>query len=153
VQPIQGQVQANYAALDDPALKALVPQLSVKGGLMYVGKDTDVLYKTPKNSLLPRVGFAFQLNPKTVVRGGMGLFAGFLGQRRGDVIQSGYSQTTTIGTVFNANGAPVPIPWENALLSTPILEPVGNAAGKQTFLGNAISFFNPSPRVSKQLRW
>ena len=31
VQPIQGAAQANYAALNDPALKALVPQLYVEG--------------------------------------------------------------------------------------------------------------------------
>ena len=30
---------------------------------------------------------------------------------------------------------------------------MGNASGKQTFLGQAISFFNPNPKVSKQLRW
>jgi hypothetical protein len=153
VQPIQGTVQANYAALNDPALKALVPQLYVKGGLKFVGVDDDQLYKTPKNSFLPRAGFAYQLNSKTVIRGGAGLFAGFLGERRGDVITSGYSQTTTIGTTFNANGAPIPVNWDNALLTQPILEPVGNAQGRQTFLGQGISFFNPNPAVSKQLRW
>jgi len=153
VQPIQGTVQANYAALNDPALKALVPQLSVTGGLMFLGKDTKTLYTTPKNSFLPRVGMAYQLNSKTVIRGGIGIFAGFLGERRGDVIQSGYSQTTTFGTTTNAFGAPIPIDWQSALLSAPILEPVGNAAGKQTFLGQGISFFAPNPKVSKQVRW
>ena len=153
VQPIQGTVQANYAALNDPALKAIIPQLYVKGGLKFVGVDDDQLYTAPKNSFLPRVGFAYQVTPGTVVRGGMGLFAGFLGERRGDVITTGYSQTTTIPTTFNATGAPIPINWENALLSTPILEPVGNAQGRQTALGQGISFFNPNPAVSKQLRW
>jgi len=153
VQPIQGTVQANYAALNDPLLKALVPQLSVTGGLKFVGVDDDQLYRTPKNTFLPRVGFAYQLGSSTVLRGGVGLFAGFLGERRGDVITSGYSQTTTIGTTFNAYGAPIPKGWEDALLTQPILEPVGNAQGRQTFLGQAISFFNPEPAVSKQLRW
>jgi hypothetical protein len=153
VQPIQGTVQSRYGALNDPALKALVPQLDVQGGLMFVGQDTEATYRTPKNSFLPRVGFAYQLDPKTVVRGGAGLFAGFLGQRRGDVIQPGYSQTTTINTTFNANGAPIPYNWDTALLTTPILEPVGSAGGRQTSLGNAITFFNPEPLVSKQLRW
>ena len=86
VQPIQPTVQANYATLNDPALKAIVPQLNVKGGLMFLEKDTETLYTTPKNTFLPRVGFAYQLTPVTVVRGGVGLFAGFLGERRGDVI-------------------------------------------------------------------
>ena len=153
VQPIQAQVQANYANLNDPALKALVPQLYTKGGLRFAGVDDEQLYKTPKNTFLPRVGFAYQLNSQTVFRGGMGLFAGFLGQRRGDVIPNGWSLTTTIPTTFNANGAPIPIYWDNALLATPILEPVGNAAGRQTGLGTSITFFNPNPAISKQLRW
>ena len=154
VQPIQGTVQANYAALNDPALKALVPQLYVKGGLKFAGVDGGSgVYNTPKNTLLPRLGFAYQLDPKTVIRGGAGLFAGFLGERRGDVITSGYSQDTTIGTTFNAFGAPIPRNWDTALLSQPILEPVGNAQGRQTFLGQGITFFNQDPRVSKQLRW
>ena len=49
------------------------------------------LYDTPKNNFMPRVGFAYKLDDKTVVRGGYGMFYGFLGQRRGDVIHSGFS--------------------------------------------------------------
>ena len=33
---------------------------------------------------MPRFGFAYKLTDKTVVRGGYGIFFGFLGQRRGD---------------------------------------------------------------------
>ncbi len=154
VQPIQATVQSRYAALNDPALKALLPQLSVSGGLLYAGKDGGSrLYTTPKNTFLPRFGFAYQANAKTVIRGGAGLFAGFLGQRRGDVFTTGYSQTTTVGTTTNAFGAPVPVGWETAFLTTPILEPVGNAQGRQSGLGQSITFFNQNPRVSKQLRW
>jgi hypothetical protein len=154
VQPIEATVQSRYAALNDPALKALVPQLSVKGGLMFAGVDgSSRLYETPKNSFLPRFGFAYQLNPKTVLRGGAGLFAGFLGQRRGDVFPNGWQQVTTVGTTNNAYGAPVPRSWDTALLTTSILEPVGNANGRQQGLGQAIDFFNQNPAVSKQLRW
>jgi len=154
VQPIEGAVQAKYAALKDPALKALVPQLSVKGGLMFAGVDGGSgLYHTPKDTFLPRAGFAYQLNNKTVLRGGIGLFAGFLGERRGDVITTGYTQVTTVGTTTNAYGAPIPRSWDDAFSTTQILEPVGNANGRQTSLGNSISFFNQDPKVSKQLRW
>jgi len=154
VQPIQSAVQANYANLNDPALKALVPQLNVKGGLMFAGVDGGRgLYKTPKNTLLPRFGLAYQLTPKTVIRGGAGLFGGFLGERRGDVIQAGYSQTTTVGTYTLPSGAPMAQYWDTAFITTPPIEPVGNALGRQTAMGNAISFFNQSPMVSKQLRY
>jgi hypothetical protein len=154
VQPIEPAVQARYAALNDPALKALVPQLSVRGGLEFAGVDgSSRLYQTPKDTFLPRFGFAYQVDSKTVVRGGIGLFAGFLGQRRGDVFPNGWAQTTTIGTTTNAFGSPVPRSWDDALLTQPILEPVGNANGRQQGLGQAIDFFNPNPAVSKQLRY
>ena len=154
VQPIEGTVQERYAALNDPVLKALVPQLSVRGGLMFAGVDgSSRLYETPKNTFLPRFGFAYQANPQTVIRGGIGLFAGFLGQRRGDVFPNGFAETTTIGTTFYAFGAPVPTSWDDALLTQPINEPVGNANGRQQGLGQAIDFFNQNPDISKQLRW
>ncbi len=162
VQPIQGTVQANYAALTDTTpnpitgqtLKTMVPTLSVKGGLKYAGVDGGSgLYNTPKDTFLPRLGFAYQLNPKTVIRGGVGLFAGFLGQRRGDVITTGWSQTTTAPVRYNAFGAPIGANMADAFLTTPLLQPIGNANGRQTSLGQGISFFTQDPKVSKQLRW
>jgi hypothetical protein len=154
VQPIEAQAQARYAALNDPVLKAAQPQINVRGGLMFAGENgTNRLYRTPKGTFLPRFGFAWELNPKTVIRGGAGLFAGFLGQRRGDVFPNGWSQTTTIGLSANAFGAPIPRSWDTALISQPILEPVGNANGRQQGLGQAIDFFNQEPSVSKQLRF
>jgi hypothetical protein len=153
VQPIQTAAQAGYALRNDPDLKALVPQISVTGGLRFAGVDDKKLYNTPKNTFLPRLGFAYKLADKTVIRGGAGLFAGFLGERRGDVSQPGFSQTTTAGTTFNAFGAPIPLYWDTAWLTTPIMEPVGNAQGRQTSLGQGITFFIPNPKISKQLRW
>ncbi len=51
------------------------------------------------------------------------------------------------------SGAPIPQSWDNAFLTTPIIEPVGNAKGQQTGLGTAITFFNQDPKVSKQFRY
>ena len=153
VQPIEASAQANYAALNDTFLKSRVSQITARGGLLFAGKDTGSgLYNTPKNGFLPRFGFAYSWNDRTVVRGGFGLFQGFLGERRGDVIQPGYSLTTAVPTVTNANGTPIPVS-----ISTPfpngVLEPTGNTLGRQTALGQAISFFNQNPKVSKQARW
>jgi hypothetical protein len=162
LQPISGTVNANYATLTDTTpnpitgqtLKAMVPTLNVKGGLKFAGVDGGSgLYNTPKDTLLPRVGLAYQVNPKTVIRGGAGLFAGFLGERRGDVIQTGWSQTTTAAVRYNANGAPIGADMASAFLTNTIIQPVGNAAGRQTYLGQGISFFNQDPKVSKQLRY
>jgi hypothetical protein len=159
-QPFEATAQANLTAIlnklpaSDP-LKATfgLTSISSKGGLLFAGKDTGSgLYDTPKNGFLPRVGFAYAYDDKTVIRGGFGLFQGFLGERRGDVIQPGYTQTTIQPLSTGPNGAPLPF-----LISNPfpggITEPSGNALGPQTALGQTISFFNQDPRVAKQARW
>lgn len=153
VQPISAAANAAYAGISDARLKAEVPSLNMKGGLKYLGVDDSQLYKTPKNTILPRLGFAYQMAPKTVVRGGVGLFAGFLGERRGDVIQTGYSYTTSLGTTTNAFGAPIPQYWDAAWVNNQVIAAPGNSQGRQTNVGQGISFFNPNPKVSKQLRW
>ena len=122
---------------------------------MFAGVDTGSrLYNTPKNTFLPRVGFAYQLNPKTVIRGGVGLFAGFLGERRGDVIQTGYSQTTTVGTDDQRQRRADPA-VAGTTRSSPRRSSSRSAtptAGRRAS-GSAITFFNQDPKVSKQLRW
>ena len=45
---------------------------------------------------MPRLGFAYKLGDRTVLRGGYGMYYGFLGQRRGDVQQIGFSQNTPL---------------------------------------------------------
>lgn len=156
VQPSQAAVRQNLTTnpVTDVSGSPINPSsINLTGGLLFAGVDTGSgLYTTPKNVLLPRFGVAYQLDDKTVVRAGFGLFAGFLGERRGDVIQPGYTRTTAFALTQLANGAPIP----NSISAFPnvsILEPVGNAQGRQTGLGGAVSFFNQDPSVSKQARW
>ena len=159
-QPFATAAQTNLTAIlgklnaNDP-LKTIygLTAISSKGGLLFAGKDTGSgLYNTPKSGLLPRVGFAYSYNDKTVIRGGFGLFQGFLGERRGDVIQPGYTQTTTQALGTGPNGAPLPFLITNPFPSG-ITEPSGNSLGRQTALGQTISFFNQDPKVAKQARW
>jgi hypothetical protein len=155
-QPIEAAAQTNYAALNDSILKTTfgLTQITAKGGLLFAGKDTGSgLYNTPKNGLLPRLGLAYQWNDKTVFRGGFGLYQGFLGERRGDVLQTGFSQTTTTPLTTAPNGAPLPVSLSTPFLGATILEPTGNSLGKQTGLGQSITFFNQDPKASKQARW
>lgn len=141
--PVTGYTGANI----DPAT------FNVRGGLLFASDANPGLYKTPKDTWLPRFGFAYQWNDKTVVRGGFGMFAGFLGQRRGDVIQPGFTRTTTVPLTALLNGSPIAQDIITGITTTPILEPVGAAQGLQTGLGTGISFFNPNPEVSKQMRY
>ena len=73
------------------------------------------------------------------------MFAGFLGERRGDVFQNGFTQNTNMVLTTN-NG----LTWLTTL-SNPfpngVTEPVGAAAGYQTFLGQGFTFFNQNPKI------
>ena len=103
------------------------------------------LYHTPKNVIMPRFGIAYQLDSQTVFRTGFGMFAGFLGQRRGDVQQNGFTQntnmvlTTDSGLHFLTTLAN---PFPNG-----VADAVGAAAGLQTYLGQGFTFFNQYPKV------
>ncbi len=74
------------------------------------------------------------------------MFAGFLGQRRGDVVQNGFTQNTNM-VLTNDNGlhflTNLANPFPNG-----VAEPVGAAAGLQTYLGQGFTFFNPESRRS-----
>jgi len=157
VQPIEATVQQNYA--NNPKSQTPeVSQLLVRGGLRFPGVNgqPEGLYETPKRNVMPRLGMAFKLNDKTVIRAGYGIFFGFLGQRRGDVVQSGFSQDTNIVPTVNGDGVTFLFPNGQTVFSNPfptILEPVGAGDGPRTFLGQNITFFNPNPLSPYNQRW
>jgi hypothetical protein len=75
---------------------AYCPQFRVRGGLTFAGVNgqPEGLYEVPRNNWMPRVGATYKLDDNTVLRTGYGVFYGFLGQRRGDVITTGFSANT-----------------------------------------------------------
>jgi hypothetical protein len=125
----------------------------VRGGLLFAGVDGQPsgLYTTPKTNLMPRLGFAYQVDPNTVIRGGYGMFYGFLGQRRGDVVQSGFSQNTNLVVTLD-NGLTfietLANPFQNGIQA-----PQGSSAGIETFLGQSVSFFEENPKSPRMQRW
>jgi hypothetical protein len=144
--PIEAEVRANYAR--DPLPELSPAAFRLIGGYRFADGG---LYKADRNNFMPRIGVAWTATPKTVVRAGYGIFYGYLGQRRGDVIQSGFSQRTELvpsldnGLTFRYNLAN---PFADG-----ILEPPGASQGLATFLGRDISFFNPNPITPYMQRW
>ena len=142
-QPIEAAARAKYAANPTPEVPAA--QFNVRGGLLFPGVNGAGrgLYETPKKNFMPRFGFAYKLNEKTVLRGGYGIFFGFLGQRRGDVNQIGFGTNAAMNVTTN-NGITF-----NETLSNPFQGGLsvarGAADGAQTFLGQSVSFFNQNP--------
>jgi hypothetical protein len=131
----------NYAF--DPALvnpvSARVGQ-QVLGGIRFAGVDgaPDRPWKYDKNNYQFRVGTAYSLNEKTVLRGGWGKY--YLNPTS-QSFNAGFAQATPIITSLDGNRTPtyaLSNPWPNG-----IQDPPGSALGPLTFLGRNPSFSNP----------
>lgn len=151
VQTFEAAARTAYTGI---ALKELAAdQFKVRGGLLFagVGGQGHNLYTTPRRNLAPRFGFAYQLLDRTVVRGGYGIFFGFLGQRRNDVQQSGFNGITSV-TPTNDNGLTFATTLANPFPSG-VNPAMGMSEGGATFLNQNITFFNPQPLTSYMQRW
>ena len=151
IQPMEAAARARYALSPTPEIP--VSEFNVRGGLLFANVDGQPrgLYEVPKTNLMPRAGFAFKLSETSVIRGGYGIFYGFLGQRRGDVIQSGFSSTTNFTPSLD-NGLTFIETLSNPFVNG-VSEPVGAAMRQQTFVGQSITFFNSNPKSPRMQRW
>ncbi len=153
VLPIEASVQANYAGIAARIPERPVGQLAVRGGLTFAGVNGQprTLYRRDVNNLMPRIGLAYGLNSRTVVRAGYGVFFGALGIRRGDVYQTGFSQTTPLvptednGLTFVAT---LDHPFPDGVLNPP-----GASLGAMTAVGDQISYFNTRYLAPFMQRW
>lgn len=137
--PIEAQARMNYGRSPIPEMPP--DQFRVRGGLTFAGVDGNrrTYWRGEKNNFMPRVGVAYQLFPRTVLRAGYGLFYDTIGVNKTNSIQTGFSQSTPIqasldgGLTFRATTAD-PFP-------TGLIPPLGAAGGLATNLGQAVSFF------------
>jgi hypothetical protein len=148
--PIAAQAIANYAA--NPIAQIPVSQFQVNGGLTYagVGGAPRALWATPKRDFMPRIGLAYSLDSKTVLRAGYGIFDVPVGVVNLSVNQTGFSQVTTmVPTVDNVHYvATLTNPFPNGFI------PVSGAStGLSTGLGTNVSFFNPKLLTPYMERW
>jgi hypothetical protein len=151
VQPFDAAARARYA--QNPTPEVPPSEFKSMGGLTFanVGGQPRGLFNTPKNQWMPRIGLSYRLDNKTVIRTGYGIFFGFLGQRRMDVVQTGFSRNTNM-IPSNDNGLTFTATLSNPF-PTGILEPLGNSQGSLTFVGQGVTFFNENPENSYMQRW
>ncbi len=121
----------------DKASPLQVPGLSLRGGLLYagIGGLPRGIYNRDRNNFAPRIGFAYTIARKTVLRGGYALsYIPVIGSVSAD----GYSNSTawassTDGGITVTNRLSNPFP-------TGLIPAVGNRLGLATLLGQSVSF-------------
>jgi hypothetical protein len=149
VQPIQAAAQAAYAK--HPL--AELPAFSVMGGDLFAGVNGQPrgAYATSKKHIMPRFGFAYQLKDRLVVRGGYGIFFGYLGQRRFDVVQDGFTRQTDYIATNDGNLTPA-TPWVNPFPNG-VAPAIGAGNGSSTNLTQTLNPFNAQPAAPYNQRW
>ncbi len=151
--PIEAAAIANYAAASSRPDELPLSAFKVKGGVTFagVGGNSRQYWNGQGIQWSPRIGLAYQINTKTVFRGGYGLFYAPNGILRTNSILNGFSRSTDI-TASNDSG----LTWASTLtnpLPTGLLPVIGAAGGLETTLGQATSFFAADRKMSPAQRW
>ena len=113
---------------------------TLKGGLLFAGAG-QTSGNLDKTGIQPRIGFAYQVMPKFVIRGGFGRY--MINPNNDNLRIDGYSITTSLinspdgGRTPGANLLTNPYP-------TGVLTGPGSSRGLSTLAGQNISFFNPT---------
>jgi hypothetical protein len=144
--PIQTTAQANYAAHPIPEIAP--SDFKVIGGLKFANGPVN----ETKTKVLPRAAAAYTLTPRTVVRGGIGLFS--YDYFFENINQAGFSQPTPV-VVTTDNGLTFTgATLENPIPSGVLTQPTGNALGLSSQLGNALgTLYQPNRESPFYTRW
>jgi hypothetical protein len=130
--PIDAAARAAYA-------RAPIPEIATdafrsRGGMVFATPDNRGFYQSDSNNIQARLGAAYQLGAKTVIRAGYGMYAAPL--TIDSFNQSGFDFTTSLvptadnGLTFLANFTD---PFPNG-----VVEPPGSSRGLATFIGQTL---------------
>lgn len=148
--PIEAAAIANYA--NSPIAEIPASQFRVRGGLQFAGVNGPrEYYQQQSGAWNPRIGLAYQITPKTILRTGYGIFYGPIGVLYSNTIQTGFSATTPIQASLD-NGvtyvATLANPFPNGLQ-----QPAGSGLGLRTNLGQSLTVFAPERKQPYAQRW
>jgi hypothetical protein len=119
---------------------------NMKGGLMFAGVDGQptIASKRDFNNWQPRVGAAFQITSKLVMRGGYGV--NYLNPNNNYLQTAGFSTSTPIVNSLDGGRTRIPNVLGNPLPGG-MSRPTGASLGAATFVGRNTGWFNENFRT------
>jgi len=142
------QMTRGFAFNEDNPLQSSVRGLVLKGGLRFAGVGGQPRGQTDQGHLqfAPRLGIAYQLSPRVVIRTGYGIFfAGTTNLGGGTAASPGFSVSTpmvnTIDSVTPHHRLSNPFP-------DGLLNPIGSSQGLLTLAGQGPAFVDVSRPVT-----
>jgi len=127
----------NFCTTCTNPLQSSVSGLTLNGGLQYASSGNRQMYPKDWNNWQPRLGFAWQATPTTVVRGGYGII--YLNTIESP-FSSGYSQATSY---TNTSDGAHPINSMTNPYPSGVTLPTGSSLGLGTALGQNLNFPDP----------
>ncbi len=137
---------------DRTATAQLSPSTTVTGGILFAGLNGNPrdIGSLSRLKFAPRLGAAYQLDAKTVVRGGYGILYAPIRYDPIAALAPGYTQYTSY--VASNDGDQTPANTLDNPFPSGLLKPTGNAAGLLTGLGSSVTSFDQqfhAPRVQQ----
>ncbi|HEX3985967.1 MAG TPA: TonB-dependent receptor [Acidobacteriaceae bacterium] len=123
---------------------------TVLGGIEFAGYDGQSrdAYNTDWSNVGPRIGVAFALNPKTVMRAGYGIMYSY-GLEGGSSV--GETQTTNYTSSIDGGNTPTNYFNTGSPFSSGLLVPTGSSLGLETDLGNGgVQVDFPDRKIPKE---
>ncbi|BCS34335.1 hypothetical protein TBR22_A35650 [Luteitalea sp. TBR-22] len=147
---VTNAARAAYALRPVPELAASA--FNPVGGVTFASDENPGFWNADRNNWQPRLGFAYQLNSRTVLRGGWAVYTSPLLFDYA-IFQPGYAQNTPIvvtndsGLTYQAN---LTTPWPGG-----VIQPAGNSAGVNTFVGQNLNRYTTDvdARNPQAMRW
>ena len=145
--PIEAAAKTAYTANPIPELAA--SNFSARGGLFFATKDNRRNVIADKTNFQPRIGVAYRLFPKTVLRTGFGIF--YSGWWQPFVNATGFSAQTDMVSTLDGGLTPADTlgnPFPNGLV-----QPTGASLGLRTLLGQTLSPYDYDRKNIRNDRW
>src|SRR5579884_882016 len=141
----------NYQAI--PPLNA--PALNLHGALSFVGvSGVNRSQANPDtNNFAPRLGFAYHVSPKTVLRAGGGLFYGTTWGIGGAPNSFGISGFTAATNIVTSLDGVTPVSFLNNPYPTGLNQATGSGLGAATLLGQNVTFYDRNNRTPYTAQW